>query len=127
MLGYVELGCARFGQPTQDGRGLVQRAWNSAKRRARLSGIAFDISQADLLATAVDACPVLGIPLAYARTNGRLHDGSPTVDRIRNERGYIRDNIVVISFRANAIKRNASLAELEAVVDFYRGILDGNH
>lgn len=53
-------------------------------------------------------------------TNKR-HDGSPTIDRIINDLGYVKGNVIVISWRANRIKSDATLAELKAIVAFYEG------
>lgn len=89
----------------------------AAKARADRHGLPFDITEADLAIPA--QCPVLGIPLGKG-PEGRAHAGSPSVDRIIPERGYVRDNVRVISFRANTIKNDASLAELEAVTEYLR-------
>ena len=42
-----------------------------------------------------------------------------TVDRIDNSKGYHKDNVVIISFKANAMKSSATLKELYQVADFY--------
>lgn len=36
-------------------------------------------------------------------------------NRISPENGYVKDNVVVISYKANRIKNNATLNELEKV------------
>ncbi len=51
---------------------------------------------------------------------GRQGPSSPTIDRIDNTRGYTKDNVLVVSHRANSIKSDATLDELEAIVSFYR-------
>jgi hypothetical protein len=61
-----------------------------------------------------DYCPVLGIPLFF--TEGKNTDNTPTMDRVDNTKGYTRDNIEIISYRANRIKNNASLDELVSIV-----------
>jgi len=40
-------------------------------------------------------------------------------DRIDNNKGYTKDNVVVVSSRANTIKNTATLKELYHVADFY--------
>lgn len=62
-------------------------------------------------------CPVLGIPLAPSQ-RGRT-DNTPTLDRIIPERGYTKGNVVVVSWRANRLKLDASLAEIAALYRFY--------
>src|SRR6266852_3115250 len=50
-------------------------------------------------------CPILGIQLHYGGNGkGRQDDNSATIDRIDNARGYIRDNVLICSWRANRIK-----------------------
>lgn len=89
----------------------------SARSRAVKVGVPFDLTPGDLAVPAL--CPVLGIPLTKG-PDGRAHAGSPSVDRIVPERGYVPGNVRVISFRANSIKNDATLAELEAVVAYVR-------
>lgn len=61
-----------------------------------------------------DRCPLLGIPLQQA--GGFREAGSPSLDRIRPELGYVPGNVWAISYRANQIKNDATLAELRAIV-----------
>lgn len=94
-------------------------AWNSAKWRAKRDGLPFAITRADIEALTADNCPVLGVPMVYNAGSRHPTGTSPTVDKIQNSRGYVRGNIIVVSYRANRIKNDASLAELEAVFSFY--------
>lgn len=64
-------------------------------------------------------CPVLGIKLEYS-TTGRPTDASPSIDRIIPERGYVPGNVIVVSMRANRLKSNATMNELEQIARFYR-------
>ena len=89
---------------------------NSIKGRCARKGIPFDMSEQDISIPAT--CPVLGIPVAMQ--DGGFKDGSPSVDRLIPSKGYVRGNIRVISYRANAIKRDASLEELEAIVAYLK-------
>jgi hypothetical protein len=61
-------------------------------------------------------CPVLGIPLT--RGTGKPADSSPTIDKVVPEFGYVPGNIKVISFRANSIKRDATVDELRRVLAY---------
>jgi hypothetical protein len=98
-------------------RDEYHRIKNSAKRR----GIEFDLKFEDLALLSIPVtCPALGIPLKKAR--GRRTDNSPSVDRIDSTKGYLPDNIVVVSWRANKIKSNATLDELRRIVSFYETI-----
>ncbi len=94
---------------------------NGARCRARAKGIPFNITSADI--TVPDLCPALGIPLGV--TPGKLTDSTPTLDRIYNFLGYVRGNVVVVSWRANRLKNNADIHELRALADFYEGLIKG--
>ena len=61
-------------------------------------------------------CPVFGIDLQFNSTGFR--DTSPSIDRIDSLKGYTVDNIQIISWKANSIKRNASLEELILLVNY---------
>lgn len=93
---------------------------SQAKVRAKRKGLPFDITRDDLTVPA--RCPVLGIPLAVS-TDGNPSDGSPSLDRLIPEEGYIRGNVIIVSNKANRIKSDASLDDLRAVVDFYELLL----
>lgn len=90
-----------------------------ARARAKAASVPFDLTKDDVVVPGV--CPVLGIPLAV--NEGKCGPNSPTVDRIRPERGYVRGNIVVVSHRANTIKSDATLRELAAVLAYYEPLL----
>lgn len=90
-----------------------------ARHRAKTKGIKFDLLVSDIVVP--ERCPVLGMPIARAFGKGpKPH--SPTLDRIDPALGYVRGNVRVISFRANALKSDASLEELELVLKDARKI-----
>ena len=89
--------------------------WLSARRRAKKRGIEFSISTSDI--TIPDVCPILGIPLGKSGKRGPS-SGSPTLDRLDNERGYVPGNVAVISHRANTLKSNISLDEIRRLLNF---------
>jgi hypothetical protein len=94
----------------------------SAKYRSKVSGILFDITKQDVadIYPSDGRCPILGMPLV---TNTETtQDDSPSLDRIIPDKGYVKGNIIVISHRANRIKNNATVAELERIVSFLRSM-----
>jgi hypothetical protein len=93
-------------------KSMLQRA----RHRARLNGLGFDLDIADIIIP--EYCPVLGIPLIKGIT--KANDNSPTLDRINNNLGYIKGNVVVVSYRANRIKNDSSIEELIKIVEYYR-------
>ena len=56
-------------------------------------------------------CPVFGVTLT--KGDKTTHKWSPSADRIRPEKGYIKGNIQVISQFANVMKQNATPKELK--------------
>lgn len=82
--------------------------FNKARNRARERGLAFDITPHDVVVP--EACPYLGIPLYTDLC--KQSDNSPTLDRIDSSKGYVRNNVEVISMRANRIKNDATGEEL---------------
>lgn len=88
-----------------------------AKRRAKTIGVAFALTLEDIVVP--DVCPVLGIPLC--RGGGVHHAGSPTLDRMEPKGGYTPENVRVISYRANAIKSDATVQDLRRIIDYMEG------
>jgi hypothetical protein len=86
-----------------------------ARYRASKKGIPFDLVEQDVVVPYT--CPVLGIPLQL----GGDKFNSPSIDRFDNSKGYTKDNIRVISHRANTIKCAYPLEELKAVVRYMEG------
>lgn len=80
-----------------------------AKQRSKEERVPFGITLADIVIP--EKCPLLGIELIRSKTHA--NGNSPTLDKIIPARGYVKDNILVISHRANTIKNDASLEELE--------------
>lgn len=81
----------------------------AAKQRASTKGLEFNITYEDI--ELPEVCPLLGITLGVSP--GRASDFSYSLDRIDSSKGYIKGNIWVISNKANIIKNNATLEELE--------------
>lgn len=88
----------------------------NAKARAGKAGLPFTITIDDL--TIPSHCPILGIPIFPVKGRGG-GDNSPSLDRIRNELGYVRGNVIVISNRANRLKSDATIKELRDIASFY--------
>lgn len=82
------------------------------KSRAKRKGIPFDMSYVDIIPPAI--CPALGVPIILGAAPHNFN--SPSVDRVRPELGYVKGNVRVISWRANAIKHDASADDLRAVL-----------
>jgi len=99
---------------------LEQTMLNSCKRVAKAKNIPFNLTIDDIVIPS--HCPVLGIELQSKY--GIRSDGSPSIDRIIPERGYVRGNVIVISMRANRIKNDATVEELVKIANFYKKLID---
>lgn len=63
-----------------------------------------------------DNCPVLGIPIFIG--NKISTQNSPTIDKIDHTKGYVKNNICIISMRANKLKADFTLEEIERIVNY---------
>jgi hypothetical protein len=84
----------------------------SARARAKAKGLVFRLSKEHI--PIPNFCPVLGI--AIQMNEGRHNDNSPTIDRIDPRHGYVPWNVRVISYRANNLKSNMTIAECELIL-----------
>lgn len=92
--------------------------WSNLKASAQKRNIPFSLSLADMDEIGIPIlCPILGIPLYFHKN--KVEDNSISVDRIDSTKGYCLDNIIVISYRANKLKSDASLEEMRKIVNFY--------
>lgn len=89
-----------------------QRLLKEAKYRAKKKGLPFDLELSDIVIPAT--CPVYGMPMQY-----NTGWNSPSIDRIENNKGYTKDNIIIVSVKANSHKSTATLDELKQLVSFY--------
>lgn len=85
------------------------------KSRCKQRNLEFNLDVSDIIIP--EYCPILGIKLSF---NSSIKDNSVSVDRIDSKRGYVKGNIMIISMRANRIKTDASIEELEAVINFMK-------
>lgn len=83
----------------------LQRSFSHARKRARETGQEFNISLESL--PVPELCPVFGTPIKR-----------PSLMLLDRSRGYTRDNVRVVSWRAHQLKANGSLSELAQLVCF---------
>lgn len=97
-------------------RNPVIRMLQHAKARAKAGGYPFAITAADV--PVPTHCPYLGIPLVFG--DGRVCDGSPSLDRTHGHLGYVSGNVEVISYRANRLKNDIRPDEVARMYDALR-------
>lgn len=86
------------------------------RSKAKAENIPFNLTIEDIVIPLL--CPILGIPLQI--NDVHVGPNSISIDRIIPEFGYIKGNVAIISHRANSIKNNASIEELEKVLGWLR-------
>jgi hypothetical protein len=120
----------RSRRDVKDRRCVIAKEWNKknnasvictrAKKRAKQLNLPFDITKEDIIIP--EFCPILGIKMEYS--DGYMADNSPSIDRIVPELGYVKNNIIIISNRANRIKNNASLEEIQKLYNWLKNTLN---
>ena len=105
--------CSRSCQNTTHGLAGTpkHKIWERAKKRAKEDGTFFNLSVFDI-PDIPEYCPIFGIKLQANNKAGPL-DTSPSVDRIVPELGYTKNNIRIISNRANRLRNDATEKELK--------------
>lgn len=104
---------ARKLKPDYFARALLRKLGS----RCRKSGLELGLTLEDIVVPS--HCPVLGIPLIKTIGKGTRTDNTPSIDRVDNSRGYVQDNIVIISWRANRLKSDATVDELRRISKYY--------
>lgn len=85
--------------------------WRS-RGNAKVRGISNTLKLKDI-PDIPEFCPVFPwIRLEY-RVGSKRSDNSPSLDRIDNTRGYEAGNVRIVSHRANNLKSDATLQEIE--------------
>lgn len=88
------------------------------KERSRRHGYESDLLVEDL-PELTDVCPVLGI--RYQKGTLKNKDASPSVDRKNPNLPYLKkyaNNLVFISHKANRLKSNATVEDLEKIINY---------
>lgn len=117
---YKKFGKARNARKKESGYAKKYYENNLAKvlvrncfHRAKEKNLDFDLTEQELHIP--DLCPVFGEPLIPSSRYG------PSIDRIDNTKGYTKNNVRVISKKANLMKNDATKEEL---VQFAKWVLE---
>ena len=87
----------------------------STKNNARVAGLPHTITPEDIVIP--ERCPILDIPL---EPGGASRKNWPSVDRLDPSKGYVPDNISVISYHANRCKSDMSFADIERMFNYIK-------
>lgn len=85
--------------------------YHRAKSRASKKKWEFNIELSDIVIP--EYCPILETKIDI-----------PSIDRIDSNKGYIKGNIQIVSNRANMLKNNATIEELELILKFLKNNYD---
>lgn len=92
--------------------------YRKLQQRAKAKGIPFDVDPEHLESLWTGVCPVFGFDLELNVDRG--NPKAAEVDRIDPKEGYVKGNVTWLSARANRIKSDASLEELERIVEWLK-------
>jgi len=91
-----------------------------AKVRSKRKNLPFDITEEDLLHLAPEYCPVTNQKLHYIhRKFNKDYLNCASLDRIDSSKGYTKDNIRIISLRANTLKNSCSFEDLLNLQNYF--------
>jgi hypothetical protein len=88
--------------------------FRTKKRASEYTKHGWELEFNDIVWPAV--CPVFGTPLDYFTS--KVSEDSVSFDRIDGEKGYVKGNVAVMSWRANRIKNNGTALEHQQLADY---------
>jgi len=86
--------------------------WYRTRASAKRKSLEHTISVEDIVIP--ERCPILNIEFSLDKSKWY----APSVDRIDNSKGYIPGNVAVISTKANSIKSDLTLEQLQRLVTY---------
>lgn len=103
-------------------KAIARTLLRNSRYRAKRDAIKHTLTLADF--EVPTHCPVLGVRLRPS--SGRAGPYSPSLDRIDPSQGYVPGNVVVVSWRVNELKKDATVQEMERICAFYQQVADRN-
>jgi len=95
---------------------------NNIKYRCKRKGIFFNLIEEDIIIPKNNICPYLNLKMKI--NENKLNYNSFTIDRINPLEGYTKNNILIVSYKANASKNNATIEEYELIVNNLQKIIN---
>jgi hypothetical protein len=110
MLDGYKAGILRLGQARPKEHDIFTKKWLQLRRSAWRRGRIFEeaVTPRFLVQIAQDNCPIC----RFEMTSGTGEDTDWSVDRLNNDGGYARGNLVVMSVRANKAKAALTVEEI---------------
>lgn len=88
------------------------KLFRNMKKNAINRNLQFNLTIEDIKIP--ECCPVLGIPIDYSN-----NEHEPSGDRIDNSKGYTKDNVTIISYKANRLKSDMNRYELSKLYEYF--------
>jgi len=97
----------------------IEKNFRSHKSKCKKNGIPFEITKDYLkeIFPKDKRCPVLDIKMKWGGDYGR---NSPSLDKIIPSKGYVEGNVAWISYKANAVKNDATAEEVMKVAKWLK-------
>jgi hypothetical protein len=99
-------------------RKLKNRLLNAARARSRKYGYEFDLTEKDIVLPKY--CPLLGIEMFVTESRKGSKHSSFSLDRIDSSKGYTKDNVWVISHKANSMKSDSNYEDFKKMADNWK-------
>lgn len=96
----------------------VLNLFQGAKNRSIEKNLPFDLTKQWIDENLKEYCPVLNLKYLYCQ--GKPVYESPSIDRLLPEKGYLIENCRIISFRANLLKNDATLEQINQLIDYLK-------
>ena len=98
---------------------LIFQIFHSAKKRAKRTNLEFSLIIDDI--EVPELCPILGIELDNTVRNSNDRSpryNAPSLDRLDPTVGYTKENVMIMSHRANVIKNDGTSEEHILIAEF---------
>ena len=122
-------------RPQKDGRDqtFTYTMWQNAKKNARRKKVPLNLTPEFVASLEIpEYCPVLGIKIISQPVGDERNDNTPSLDKFYPKLGYAEGNVQIISWKANALKRDGSPDEWKKIAKWcqkeeIRKRLEGKH
>lgn len=94
-----------------------RRLFKSLENRAKNNNIPFDLDYSDIVWPS--HCPVFNVPLEYDCLEN-AKDNSASFDKVVPKLGYVKGNVRIISHRANWLKQDSTIEQLENIIRYMK-------
>jgi hypothetical protein len=102
---------------------MIKTIVKSKRRAAKLKNMSFDLDYEWVDKNLIKQCPILNKDFEFPdKKTGSYSNYAVSVDRIDNNKGYTKNNCILVCRRANMIKNDASPDELMIIAKFYKNL-----